>query len=667
MNLRVRLTVVFVLTTFVTLAFIDRTSVAAELKGTAEDRLKNDLKYLADDELEGRGVGTDGLNLAADFIKKQFRQAGLDVTALDGDAFQKFTMVTGTKLLENNSLTFVGPEDKTIELKLEEDFNVCSFGGSGKISGEIVFGGYAINAKEAAYKDFGDVDVKGKIVIVMRRTPQQNNHKSPFASGHGISRHASIRSKVSVCSTAGAAAILFVNDPHSVDSDTEKAINSANNAVVKVARELAKIEPTDKAFADTRSKLNAALERVNGAHGDAHTGGFDTLMKFGYAGNGKNGAIPIVHVSQAKCDELLKIALDKSLADLEAEIDSDLKPRTHVLKGWKVAGETSLKRIRTEVKNVIGVLEGEGPLADETIVVGAHYDHVGMGGDGSLAPGVIDVHNGADDNGSGTVALIEIARQLSARKEALPRRIVFIAFTAEEKGLIGSAKYVEEPLFPLDKTIAMFNMDMVGRLREDKLTVFGVGTSPTFKDDVTRLGEDAEFKLSLKPEGFGPSDQSSFYAKKIPVLHFFTNTHSDYHRPGDDWQKINFKGIQRIADLFRDVVVFTAETQKRPEYLEVAAKADIQRQGSRPYFGSIPDFSEEGEGYAISGVSPKSPAANGGLKGGDRIVKFGESKVSNLSDFDLALRNFSAGDEVDVTVLRDGQRVKLKVTLAKPR
>jgi len=436
---------------------------------------------------------------------------------------------------------------------------------------------------------------------------------------------------------------------------------------VKVARELAKLEPTDKAVTDTRSKLNAALERVNGAHGDAHTGGFDTLMKFGYAGNGKNGAIPIVHVSQAKCDELLKLALDKSLADLEAEIDTDLKPRTHVLKGWKVAGETSLKRIRTEVKNVIGVLEGEGPLADETIVVGAHYDHVGMGGDGSLAPGVIEVHNGADDNGSGTVALIEIARQLAARKEALPRRIVFIAFTAEEKGLIGSAKYVEKPLFPLDKTIAMFNMDMVGRLREDKLTVFGVGTSPTFKDDVTRLGEDAEFKLSLKPEGFGPSDQSSFYAKKIPVLHFFTNTHSDYHRPGDDWQKINFKGIQRIADLFRDVVVFTAETQNRPEYLEVASKADIQRQGSRPYFGSIPDFSEEGEGYAISGVSPKSPAANGGLKGGDRIVQFGESKVSDLSDFDLALRNFSAGDEVDVTVLRDGQRVKLKVTLAKPR
>lgn len=667
MTFRARLTALCVLTMFVTAGLVDSVSVAAELTGTAEDRLSKDLKYLADDKLEGRGVGTDGLNLAADYIRDQFQAAGLDVTAVDGGAFQKFTMVTGTKLLENNTLNFVGPEGKTIELDLEEDFNVCSFGGSGKFTGEIVFGGYAINAKEAEYSDFGDVDIKGKIVIVMRRTPQQGNHKSPFATGHGISRHASIRSKVSVCSTAGAAAILFVNDPHSVEAEAEKAIDSANNAVVKVARELAGMEPTDEAFADTRKKMDAALERVSSAHGDAHTGGFDTLMKFGYAGNGSDGAIPIVHISQATCNELLKASLDKTLADLEAEIDTDLKPRTQVLKGWKVTGETSLKRIRTEVKNVIGVLEGEGPLADETIVVGAHYDHVGMGGDGSLAPGVIEVHNGADDNGSGTVALIEIARQLAARKEPLPRRVVFIAFTAEEKGLIGSAKYVEKPLFPLEKTIAMFNMDMVGRLREDKLTVFGVGTAPTFKDVVTRLGEADGFKLSLKPEGFGPSDQSSFYAKKIPVLHFFTNTHSDYHRPGDDWDKINFKGIRRIANLFRDVVIHTAETQKPPEYLEVAAKADIQRQGSRPYFGSIPDFSGEGEGYAISGVSPKSPAAKGGLKGGDRIVQFGESKVANLSDFDLALRNFSAGDEVDVTVLRDGQRVKLKVTLAKPR
>ena len=244
---------------------------------------------------------------------------------------------------------------------------------------------------------------------------------------------------------------------------------------------------------------------------------------------------------------------------------------------------------------------------------------------------------------------------------------MFIAFTAEELGLIGSAKYCEKPVFPLDKTIAMFNMDMVGRLDENKLTVFGVWTSPTFKDDVTRFAEPREFKLSLKPEGFGPSDQSSFYAKKIPVLHFFTGTHSDYHRPGDDWEKINIDGMNRIASLVEDVVVHTAMTQKRPEYLEVVGRADVQRQGSRPYFGSIPDFGSEGEGYAISGAAPGSPAAIGGLKGGDRIVQMGEHKVADLNDFDLALRNFTAGDVVEITVLRAGERVKLSVTLAKPR
>jgi hypothetical protein len=284
-----------------------------------------------------------------------------------------------------------------------------------------------------------------------------------------------------------------------------------------------------------------------------------------------------------------------------------------------------------------------------------------------MAPGSTDVHNGADDNGSGTVALLEIARQLAAREQPLPRRVVFIAFTAEELGLIGSAKYVAEPVFPLEKTIAMYNMDMVGRLRENKLIIFGVGTAPTFKADVTRLGEALEFKLSLKPEGFGPSDQSSFYAKKIPVLHFFTGTHSDYHRPGDDWEKLNVNGINRVVELVQDVIIHTAETQKPPEYLAVTGRAALQRSGSRPYFGSIPDFGSDKDGYAISGVAPKSPAKKAGLLGGDHLIQFGKHKITDLNDFDLALRNFGAGDEVEVTVMRDGQKVKLKVTLARPK
>lgn len=639
----------------------------AELVGTAEQRLLKDIKLLASDEMEGRGVGTEGLNKAAEFVRSEFQAAGLQVDAVDGSAFQKFSMITGVKLGDSNSLTFVGPDDQKIELKIGEDFNVCSFGGSGILDHEVVFGGYGINAKGVPYVDFDGVDVKGKVVIVMRRTPQQGNRKSPFATGHGISRHAELRTKVSVCSTAGAAAILFVNDPHSVQNELEKMIDQATNRVVKASRALSGLKPDDEGREDAEKKLANEISRLDKAIGDAHApNAGDNLMKFGYAGNGRDGAIPAFHVSVSSCDELLKAALKKSLDELEGEIDASLQPKSAVLEGWKVVGQTDVTRVRTEVKNVLAVLDGEGPLADETIVVGAHYDHVGRGGAGSRSPGSKEIHNGADDNASGTVALIELARRLASREKPLPRRVVFIAFTAEELGLIGSEKYVSQPVFPLEKTIAMYNMDMVGRLRE-KLTVFGIGTSPLFKDEVTEFAKSREIELTLKPDGFGPSDHSSFYAKKIPVLHFFTGTHSDYHRPGDDWEKINLAGMQKVVGLMEDMVVKTAMTDKRPAYLEVKSRAQIARSGSRPYFGSIPNFGSEDPGYAISGTAAGSPAKKAGLKAGDHIIQFGKHTISDLNDFDLALRDFSAGDEVEVVVRRDGEKLKLKVILAKPR
>ncbi len=263
--------------------------------------------------------------------------------------------------------------------------------------------------------------------------------------------------------------------------------------------------------------------------------------------------------------------------------------------------------------------------------------------------------------------LIELARRLSARKTKLPRRIVFIAFTAEELGLIGSARYVANPVFPLDKTIAMFNMDMVGRLREQRLTVFGTGTAPRWKKMLDDQGKRHKFALSMKPSGFGPSDHSSFYGKKIPVLHFFTGTHSDYHRPGDDWPKINLGGIEQVVGLIEDMVLATAHTKARPKYVELTSRAQVNRSGSRPYFGSIPDFASDAKGYSLSGVAPGSPAAKGGLKGGDLIVGLGTTKIGGLDDFDLALRKYKGGDVVAVTLIRDGKRKTLKVTLAKPR
>src|SRR5262249_32588362 len=203
----------------------------------------------------------------------------------------------------------------------------------------------------------------------------------------------------------------------------------------------------------------------------------------------------------AVCDQVLKAALNKTLADLESEIDRDFRPHSTVLKGWTAGGVVTIERKQAQVKNVVAYLEGSGPLAEETVVVGAHYDHVGRGGFASRAPGSTEFHNGADESPWGPVCLLELARRLGARQDKLPRRVVFIAFTGEEMGLIGSARYTKEPIFPLEKTIAMLNMDMVGRLRDDKLTIFGSGTSPVWDEMLKRLGKEAHFDLSLQPEG----------------------------------------------------------------------------------------------------------------------------------------------------------------------
>jgi acetylornithine deacetylase/succinyl-diaminopimelate desuccinylase-like protein len=654
------------------LAVLSAFPVFGDAANESESRLLKDIKYLASDELEGRGVGTNGLNKAADFVRNAFREAGLDVTSVEGEAFQPFTMTTGSKLGKTNTLAFTGPDGKSINLKINGDFQTCSFGGAGKFDGGIVFGGYAIDAKKKEYQDFADVDLKGKIVIVMRRNPQQGNPHGKFGGGGPVTVHASLRTKVSNAFGKGAAAILFVNDPYSirknakndnslVEKETGRVVAAAEALVKTDAKDAEKTAAARKKLADTVKRLNAAKVAAGKADDD------DPLMRFGYGGNASGNSIPILHVTAKAVDQLLQASLKKSLADLEAEIDKDVKPQTTALKGWKATGETSLEVTKVEVKNVIGVLEGEGPLADETVVIGAHYDHVGMGGQGSLAPGSKAVHNGADDNASGTVALIELARRFGSRDKKPARRIVFIAFTAEERGLIGSAHYVKNPVFPLDKTIAMLNMDMVGRVTDDKLVVYGIGTTPRWKKLIEAEGKKHNFKLTLKEGGFGPSDHSSFYGKKMPVLHFFSGTHKDYHRPTDDWDKINLAGMSRVVQMVEEIADNTIATKERPKYIEVKRKSTQARTGSRPYFGSIPDFAEEAKGYAIMAVAGGSPAEKGGLKGGDVIVGLGGQKIGNLSDFDLALRKFKAGDEVDIVVQRKGKEVKLKVILGKPR
>jgi hypothetical protein len=650
--------------------------VPADTPVESQSHLLNDIKYLASDELEGRGIGTKGLNKAADYIKEQFKEAGLDVTQVKGDAFQYFKMTTKAILGTPNTLKFVGPGGKTIELKRDVDFVPCSFGGGGKISGDLVFASYGLD--EHDFRDFKGIDVKGKVVIVMRRNPGQVDEEpqegpAPGPPGRRRASAADLRSKLSNAIAAGASAIIFLNDPFSVRKnakDAESRVRRANNHLIDAAVALDTAEEkgaNSPAVAEALKELREDVTKLKKAKAEVKNPENDPFMKFGYGGTGSDTSIPVVQLSLDAVNRVLEPALGKSITQLETAIDNDMKPHSAPLAGWKAEGVTTIDRSPTQVKNVIGVLEGEGPKKDEIVVVGAHYDHLGRGGMGSLMPGSAEIHNGADDNASGTVSVLELARRFGQRGKKPPRKLVFMTFSGEEEGLIGSAYYVKNPVFPLNKTIAMINLDMVGRLKDDKLTVYGIGTAPHWEKLLKKLAPTHQLHLILKPEGFGPSDQSSFYGKKIPVLHFFTGTHPDYHRPTDKWPKINITGMDRVVDLVEQIVADTDESPTPPQYVEVKGNARVERQGSRPYFGSIPDFGSEVKGYAIQGVSPGSPSDKAGLKGGDVIIEIGGRKITGLDDFDLALRRFSAGDTIDVTATRAGKEVKLKVTLGVPR
>jgi len=321
-------------------------------------------------------------------------------------------------------------------------------------------------------------------------------------------------------------------------------------------------------------------------------------------------------------------------------------------------------------KNVIGILPGRDPaLRNETVIVGAHYDHLGLGGFGAMDPDSSGrVHNGADDNASGAAALLVIAARLQAAPPA--RTVVFIAFSGEELGLLGSDYYVKHPLYPLTATEAMINLDMVGRLNNEKLIVYGTGTATEFPALLDSLNWYAKFDLRPQPEGYGPSDQTSFYAAKIPVLHFFTDLHADYHRSTDDWDKINAKGLVRVADFAAAMTTALGNRPGRLTFVDVPPPApkggSAATSGYGAYLGTIPDMaSGEAGGVKITGVSKGSPAELGGMQGGDVITKIGAYDVANLVGMTDALRSYKPGDKVVIVVMRDGTEKKLDVTLGK--
>ena len=563
--------------------------------------LKSHIYYLASDEMRGRFTGSKECLEAANYIQDQFESCGLKPLFDDGYK-QTFPFISGVEFDGENSVD-LNINGKDISLKLSDDFTPAPFTDNISSESELVFVGYGLSVPSLNYDDYDSIDVKGKVVLALRFNPEYDNPHSEF------DQYSSFRQKTTVAREKGASAIIFINGP------------------------LPKVDE-------------------------------DKLMDFKYDDASNVAGIGAVQIKRNFADQLFK-SQGLDIEEYQKKISESKKPASFVFKNVKVKIKTGVKEVSKDSWNVAGYLEGNDPqLKNQYIVVGAHFDHLGMGEVGSLYRGKEpQIHNGADDNASGTAGVLELAEKFANEKNKLKRSIIFITFSGEELGLLGSEYFVNNTPIPLTEMNTMVNMDMIGRLNDkDELIVYGVATSPGWKDLLTSTNS-YNFKLAFQDDGYGPSDQSSFYGKKIPVLFFFTGTHPDYHRPTDDADKINYPGEEKVLHYVYDVTSKIDTEEEKPEYVNVPRKDKGTRGGWKVYVGTIPDYAANVEGLRLTGVSEDSPAQKGGIQGGDIMISFGGRKISNIYDYVYALQEHVPGDVVEVIVKRDNKEVKLQVEL----
>ena len=614
-----------------------------------EKKLQQHVSYLASDALEGRRTGTSGANDAARYIAGEFSRLGLKPAAQNevrprklnevvAHYLQTFPYVAAVEVgWAGNEIKFSRPSPPAVgQLALREDWMPLGFSTNGSLAGPIEFVGFGITAAEQNYDDYAGVNARDKIVVALSGTPDGDNPHGRFA------RYEDVRWKAIAARNAGAKALLVV------------------------ARE--------QNFKD------------------------DRLATLRYDNGGEAGLL-VAAISRQAVDELLG---SPSLSELEkiaaAKTQSSIQPIAGIF-----SFSINVERRAVPAYNVIGVLEGSHPtLKNEVIVVGAHYDHLGRGGQGSLAQREGEIHHGADDNASGVAGVLELARMFTLAPRP-KRTIVFMAFSGEEEGLLGSNYYVNHPLLPVANTVAMLNMDMIGRMKDSKLVIGGVGTAKEWRDIInsnnfsqtttvdvhgTATGSTTDrrtttgmpivvsangrpivsstsergFDLTLQEDGYGPSDHSSFYSKQLPVLFFWTGTHSDYHKPSDTFDKINYEDEARVVVFVGRIIRELDSLEKRISYTVAKTDATPRTGGFRVYLGTIPNYADSNDGLLLDGVREDSPAAKAGLKTGDRIVKIGNRDVKNVYDYTFALGELKAGQEYAIEVMRGTERLSLKIT-----
>lgn len=597
-----------------------------------EQNLRKHVTYLASDRLEGRRTGEKGATFAAGYVANMFsnyRLKGGFVETKNGKA----------------KTNFLQPFPYTAGVELAKDGNEFHY-----------------TAENPNGQKFTPVDLATW---------------KPAAS-------AAFSPNADVADTP----VVFAN--YGIVSDEAKRDDYAGldvrNKIVLVFDGTPDANNPHSAFAKFDARTKAKIARDKGAKGlfiitrEAKVEN-DSLAQMKYDQTLGESAVPVIVVSRTVAASML--GTDE--ADLKAaENGTALTNLPKAQSAFKI----NLVKQQAEGYNVIGILEGTDPvLKNEAIVIGAHYDHLGRGGQGSLAANSSEIHHGADDNASGVAGLIELARQFSAERKN-KRTIIFIAFGGEEEGLIGSKFYVNNPVFPLAQTVAMINMDMIGRLKDNKLTIGGIGTASEWKTLVESKNQvttyeglagkpDAAgtskiiytpflsrvpFTLQLNEDGFGPSDHSSFYGKQIPVLFFFTGTHLDYHKPTDTADKINYVGLLQVENYVAEIVKAIDQNPKRPTY--TVAKSSGTGEGRRGFnisLGTIPTYTDSTDGLVLDGVRDNSPAAKAGIKAGDKIIKLAGKEIRNVSDYTIVLGEMKADVEYEIVVVRSGQTLNLKI------
>jgi Iap family predicted aminopeptidase len=580
---------------------------------TSVEKVSNYVKYLADDKLEGRFPGTKGNDDAADFIINHYKALGIN-PLVGGNYKLNFSFTSGLKFGANNSASFdVLVERPGVEKEywknqkrnwtVGTDYIPMRFSDNGSVEGELAFVGFGTTNKTSKYDDYENIDVKGKIVIILSDSAEGKPMYSKLED------FSNFNYKILNAREHGAIGVIFV-------------------------------------------KLNSDSSNL--------------LYPLYYDRNFNNTGIIAIQANRTSLSTIFP--RNMNLYPTEQEIMKKFKPKSFILPNVKVKLTVDLAKDLKDVPNVLAVINGtDKSKSEEYIVVGAHFDHLGWGTESSTYKGKIKmIHNGADDNASGTAGVMELAERF--KNNPLSRPVIVMNFNAEELGLLGSSAIVKDAKIPKDKIAFMMNLDMIGRLKENKMNVFGTGTSPKFASLVDSLGTLSGLSITKSSDGFAPSDHSSFYANGIPVLFLFTGVHNDYHSPYDDWEKINFDGLVKTVDYAETIIRNIDKNDKKPDYVRVEGATPPAGGGGRHsgvWFGIVPDFAENPNGMKISGTSAGSPAQDAGLLNEDVITKIDGVKIKNLQDLTVILKNMKPGDKVKVEYLRNGKEEVTEVTLKK--